>query len=189
MGFLDGIRDRLGIGLEGDDPEPPRAQGPVPWERLPAEPDAAWSLFSAYLQSPSANVSRFALGAASAGHATSTIQAYAMRWRWHARRAALEQHLARARAEGAADAARAQGEQMARMAQAMLDAAELARTALTLRGGLEAMAPKDVLALEAKAIELSRLLRGEVTARTGLDLSGLTDEQIAALRAIAEKAG
>jgi hypothetical protein len=178
------LRDLFGAEPEPDAPKAPA----VPWERLPGEPEQAWILFGAYLQSPSGNVATFAKGANCAGVGTSTIQAYAARWRWHARRAALASHLARARAEGAEAQAQAQGAQMARLAQGHLDAAEEARTALELRGAIGDMSPREVLDYASKAIEIARLLRGEVTERVGLDLSGLSIEELDALEAIRVKA-
>lgn len=195
MGFLDDVRRGLGIEApagagSGDDPPeaPARAQAPVPWERLPGEPDAWWLLFSAYLQSSSPSVAAFARGPAASSYAEATIQAMASRWRWHARRAALEQHLALARAQGASDAARAQGEQIAASVQRQLDQAQRAALAFELRGGLESMSAKEVIAYQKQAIELARLLRGEVTAHVRTDLSGLTQEERDAMRALAEKA-
>ena len=188
MGFL----DRLQRAIETPpDPEPARAPAfapaPTLWERQPGEPDQAWLLFSAYLQSPSANVTRFAQGPASAGLGTGTIQAYAARWRWHVRRAALEQHLARARAAGADEAARAQGAQIAASAQALLDLRDRAQSALEARGGAEEISARDLIALSKTAIELARLVRGESTAHVRQDLSGLSLEELDALDAIARK--
>lgn len=193
MGFLDGIRRRLEGGDNPDPGEPPEGapaprQAPVPWERMAGEPAQSWSLFLAFLETPSANVSRFAVGANSAGIATSTIQTLATRWRWIARRAALEAHLAHARAEGAEEQARAQGAQIARIAQGMLDQAEASALALELRGGLERMSARDSLAYRAEALKHARLLRGEVTERVAVDYSGLSLEEMQALHALHTKA-
>jgi DNA-binding IclR family transcriptional regulator len=121
---------------------------------------------------------------------TSTIQAYAARWRWHARRAALASHLARARAEGAEAQAQAQGAQMARLAQGHLDAAERALAALELRGAVEEMTAREAREHFKTSIEIARLLRGEVTERVGLDLyaalqsGAVTVEELDALEII-----
>lgn len=166
------------------DPAPP----PAAWEKHPAEPDAAYLLFQAYLENPSPNVAVFARGVNCSGTGTAKIQALAARWRWHARRRALAEHLAQASAESAEHAARLQGERMAQLAGDVLDVAQRALTALDMRGAVETMTPREVLDYAAKGIEIARLLRGEVTARTGLDLSGLSQDERDTVRGLLERA-
>ncbi len=191
-----GIRDFLfGDGSEGQarPEEAARSRDPmpatVPWERMPGEPDTAWSLFSAYLATPSANVAKFARGPNSDGTPTSMIQAYSARWRWHARRAAMEQHLARTRAEGAAEAAKAQGASLAHLANELREIATEAAASLRLRGEVENMTPREVLAYAEKAITLSRLLAGESTSTVALDFSTMPQDERDQLRALLAKGG
>lgn len=170
---------------EPDDEIVPGPETPAVWERRPDESDQAWSLFSRWVLSDAPTIAAFARACPEVS--APTLHALAARGRWRARRAALEAHLHAARVQGAVAEARAQGEAHARATSAALDWATTSILEAQARG--VALSPRDAIAYLKTAIELQRLAAGEATSRSSVDLSGATDEQLAAMRAALEAAG
>ena len=169
---------------EGDSGEaleaPPAALDP--WSRQPGEPDLAWALFSRFVVSEAPTIAAFAREEGSSG--APALAALAARWRWRARRAALEAHLHSARISGAVREAREQGAAHARATSAAL--AWATESILARQAAGEVLEPRVAIAAMKAAIELERLASGEPTTRTAIDLSHVPDDALAKLRATLE---
>ena len=157
----------------------------APWERIRSEPDYAWSLFSRFVTSQHPTIASFAREIREESY--QTIATLAARWRWRARRAALDEHLHAARIAGATTEAHAQGQAHARATSAALEWATESILAARSRG--EELAPRDAIAYIRTAVDLQRVAAGEATQRTSVDLSGATDEQLDALRRAYDEVG
>ena len=169
---------------EGDGAEPLEAPPASldPWSRQPGEPDLAWALFSRFVMSEAPTIAAFAREEGSSG--APALAALAARWRWRARRAALEAHLHDARISGAVREAREQGAAHARATSAALAWATESILARSAAG--ELLDARTAVAAMKAAIELERLASGEPTARTAIDLSHVPDDALAKLRATLE---
>lgn len=170
---------------EGDEAgealEPPPA-APDPWSRQPGEPDLAWGLFSRWCVSEATSIAAFARD--ETPESAPALAALAARWRWRARRAALENHLHDTRIAGAVREAREQGAAHARATGAALSWAT--ESILARQAAGEVLEPRVAIAAMRAAIELERLASGEPTARTAIDLSHVPDDALARLRATLE---
>lgn len=169
---------------EGDGAEAPEAPPAAldPWSRQPGEPDLAWALFSRFVVSAEPTIAAFARAEGSSG--APALAALAARWRWRARRAALEAHLHDARISGAVREAREQGAAHARATSAALAWATESILARAAAG--EILDARTAIQAMRAAIELERLASGEPTARTAIDLSHVPDDALAKLRATLE---
>jgi hypothetical protein len=180
--YRDGVTRRSYARRTDDDDgagpleDPPPALDP--WSRQPGEPDLAWALFSRYVVSEATSIAAFARSEGSSG--APALAALAARWRWRARRAALEAHLHDVRISGAVREAREQGIAHARATGAALAWATESILARAAAG--ELLDGKTAIAAMRAAIELERLASGEPTARTAVDLSHVPDDALAKLR-------
>ena len=159
----------------------PPAPALDPWSRQQGEPDLAWGLFSRWIVSDAATVAAFARDE---HQSAPNLAGLAARWRWRARRAALEEHLHASRISGAVREAREQGAAHARATSAALEWATESILARAAAG--ELLEPRVAVMAMKAAIELERLASGEPTARTAIDLSHVSDDALARLRATLE---
>lgn len=155
---------------------------PAPWELQPGEPTEAHALFE-----------RFACTTWSArtfaeaqGEAPARVAALSSRYRWLARREALNLALTRSRVSGAIETAKEQGAEHARATAIALDWGIDSMIARRAKG--EILEPREALAFVKLAIELQRLAAGEPTARIAADLSHVPDARLEELRAKFAKA-
>lgn len=153
----------------------------VPWARQPGEPSEAFGLFGAYLSYESDNVQAFgrAIGR--------NVGQIAARWRWKARRAALEHYLTAERTEAMAAGAREAGRLHAAAWALALDWA--VESILHARAAGVLLDPKDALAFLDKAFAAQRLMAGEVQGRIGLDLARASTVDLEALDELLDRIG
>lgn len=152
----------------------------VPWDKLPAEDQDAFALFQRYLHGSIGNVTRWAREAKAP-----QAPALAARYRWRARREALQVHLAREAADAAEDEARRLGREHARVLAQAREWAEDSILAARAKG--ETLDPREAAALLKLAIDGERLQAGQATSRVGVDLSKASDEDLAALEAALDR--
>lgn len=159
--------------------DPPAAAAPsVPWDMIPGE--EGYDLFVRYLHGPTGNVSRWARE-----QGQPRAQVLAARWRWRARREAYVVHLAREAQEAAEDEARRLGREHA---QVLAQAREWALDSiLAARAKGETLDAREVAQLLKVALDGERLQAGQVTSRTGLDLTKVPEADLAALEAALDR--
>lgn len=164
--------------LEDLDPPAEIVRAVPVWEPLAGEPSQAYQAFEAYLLSDTSLPAH----ADRVGRSLATLQAWAARWRWRARRAAYQAHL-RAHAQAAAldeveEIAREHARGLALMRQIGTEALERALA----NPGL--ISPRDAAFLLKTAIDGERLLAGQATARTEVKAEGMSLAQLDALHAL-----
>lgn len=145
------------------------------WDRIPGEPDHAFEAFAGYLAHPSGKVTDYVR----AHGLPASTQALASRWSWKARRAAYEAVLRAEAFEAAREAARGMGEAHAEALATLRTAAIDAIQDQIARG--HKMTIREALAAFKLAFDGERLIAGDVTSRAGVDLSGMSPEDFAAL--------
>jgi hypothetical protein len=177
-----------------------------PWERLPDEGDEMHRLFRMFLSLDPPR--RLGQVAKLSGRSVGTIQQYSKRFQWFARAAAYDEDQRRRFDKAAARTAERLGEEHMEAAKFLRDLGlgELNRRARKLRQKQEArdaqgrpaddlepvISDRDALKMATEGIKLERLVTGQATERLAVeepwDLSKLTDEEIAFLKTLREKA-
>lgn len=126
-----------------------------------------------------------------------TVRAWSSSCRWFSRAAAWDDYMARIAAEETESIVRRTAEERATKAlltlermHAILDHEVLKLHAQSVGTALPVMNAAQMVKLAESAIKLERLVRGDTTENVGntLDLTQLTDEELAALDALSRKA-
>jgi hypothetical protein len=148
----------------------------APWAQDDREPDSAYALFVQYLTAPDDSIAAFARSTEGDKRALAGLAA---RWRWRARRAAYRMWLGEAAQEAALETAQDLGRRHGAVLAQVLDWAVESLAARRAEG--ELLTPSEALRYAAKAIELQRLIAGQATGRTAIDLSKASPEALDAL--------
>jgi hypothetical protein len=152
------------------------------WDQIATEPDEDFELFARYLAYPVPVLGEFA---ASVGLNPGTLGRIAARWRWRARRAALNNHLSELRVSAAEHEARDVGADIAR---SWAVAVELAGNTLRSALALEECSVKDAVKILVEANKHLRLDQGQATEIVDIQtLGSMSDAELAAAQELLSK--
>lgn len=156
--------------------EPAPARVRAPWDQIEGEPPEAFALFVRFLTHPAGALSRFIRVE---GLLVGPTLALAARWRWIARRAAYDGAIVDAGAQAAQETSRDLAREHARI---LSSARRLLADSLAAALSKNQTVDLDKIPVWLKnVVELERLVAGEATARTAIDLTGASPEALAAL--------
>ncbi len=143
---------------------------PAPWEQQPGEPDEAYQAFAAYLTEVEAGLRSFAR---SSGLREGTVVAWSAAYRWRARRASYQRHLADVRTRAAEETAAEMGRRHALVLGELFDWTLESIEAARAAGAV--LKPAEIERIARTVIEQERLARGEATAIVR-DLSAVPED-------------
>lgn len=176
---------------------------PKPWERQPGEGPQAYRAFCAYRDSGADGERRSLTKTAQnltkpngAKYSPGTLKQWSWKWNWQERIAAWDDEIERCTREELANGIVRMRKAHAAIARKMLKKAESALKQMDETK----MSSRDIATMVDVAAKLERISRGEATERTEgtqtiagelslhqLDLSGISDEELAALDEITGK--